>query len=334
VSNGCNAFAPRPPAIHSRAPLTSPPACPWSGAVPEPSVRPRDVVLPPCGILVFESRHAPGFVESSLCDPFSKFLLVVAGKAQVRSAAAIAHLTPRSLLHVASGTRHVYSEDRGAPVTLFALCHRDELIPQDVRGWLRAAPVRHWNLCRAGPGLAQPCEANFRDLLYEQTLKRIGWEGVLHSVLIQLCVRITRFESRRDPASASSPLGRGQESIERVAQYLARIETNFFQPGSLDDAAASTGLSRRRFTTLFRQLAGQSWHQRLDELRIRHAARLLQETDRSVLAIAFESGFETLTSFYRCFNRIMGETPQSCRRRLRAASRAEQGASNGKMPET
>lgn len=280
------------------------------------STRPRDVVIPPCGVLVFESHHAPGFTPSTLCDPFSKFLLVVAGNAQVRSEAGIAHLSAESLLHVASNAPHLYTEDRTSPVTLFALCYRDELIPADVRARLHAVPVRHWNLGRAGPGVSQPCQSDFRELLYEQTLRRIGWEALLHSILVQFCVRITRLESRRHPDPDLS-FARGQASIERVAQYVARMEANFFQPGSLDDAAASTGLSRRRFSALFRQVAGQSWHQRLDELRIRHATRLLRETNRSVLAIAFESGFETLTCFYRCFRRIMRESPQSFRRRVR-----------------
>src|SRR5690606_27222046 len=93
------------------------PVLSWSAPTPELSTRPRDVVIPPCGVLVFESHHAPGFTPSTLCDPFSKFLLVVAGNAQVRSEAGIAHLSAESLLHVASNAPHLYSEDRTSPVT-------------------------------------------------------------------------------------------------------------------------------------------------------------------------------------------------------------------------
>src|SRR5688572_26961207 len=87
-------------------------------------LRPKEVVLPMSGIVAFESRHAPGFARSTLRHEFSKFLYLIAGKAQVRSDKTIFHLTSESLLHVRSGTTHFYEDNEGEPVTLFALCYR------------------------------------------------------------------------------------------------------------------------------------------------------------------------------------------------------------------
>src|SRR5688500_11942850 len=74
------------------------------------SLCPRKVVLPPSGIVAFESRHAPGFARSTLKDDFSKFLFLIAGEAQVKSEGFSFDLTSESLLHVRSGITHFYED--------------------------------------------------------------------------------------------------------------------------------------------------------------------------------------------------------------------------------
>ena len=76
-------------------------------------------------------------------------------------------------------------------------------------------------------------------------------------------------------------------------------------------------MSRRRFTQLFREVTGSSWADHRTELRINYACRLLRETDRGIIAIAFESGFEDLSSFYRAFKRQTGDSPIRWRPRNR-----------------
>ena len=55
---------------------------------------------------------------------------------------------------------------------------------------------------------------------------------------------------------------------------------------SLDTAATSLGLSRRRFTQLFREVTGSSWLNYVRRLRVEHAKRLLGQTDRTAFAAA------------------------------------------------
>ena len=85
----------------------------------------------------------------------------------------------------------------------------------------------------------------------------------------------------------------------------------FYRVETVDSAAARLCLSRRRFTTLFREVAGTSW---LSHLRVQHAKVLLQSSDRTVLAIAFECGFEDVSSFYRAFKSVTGQTPDGWRK--------------------
>jgi AraC family L-rhamnose operon regulatory protein RhaS len=96
--------------------------------------------------------------------------------------------------------------------------------------------------------------------------------------------------------------------------YLAWLHRNFFEPLSLEDAAVATGMSRRTFTNRFKARTGTTWLDYLNALRIRHAELLLKQTDRKITSIAFQCGFDDLTTFYRAFKRINGMNPSELRK--------------------
>ena len=98
--------------------------------------------------------------------------------------------------------------------------------------------------------------------------------------------------------------------------YVEDLSENFFEATNLDAAASALGLSRRRFTQLFREVAGTSWLAHVRKLRIDHAKKLLENTNRTVLSVAFECGFEDLSTFYRAFKRETSESPNQWRTKL------------------
>ncbi|MEO6183911.1 MAG: helix-turn-helix transcriptional regulator, partial [Verrucomicrobiota bacterium] len=71
--------------------------------------------------------------------------------------------------------------------------------------------------------------------------------------------------------------------------------------------------SRRHFTDIFRKVTGESWKQYIHKLRLEHSRKLLLQTEKTVTAAAFESGFEDLSYFNHAFKKAFSCSPQAIR---------------------
>ncbi|MFJ4028824.1 AraC family transcriptional regulator [Paenarthrobacter sp. NPDC089989] len=89
-------------------------------------------------------------------------------------------------------------------------------------------------------------------------------------------------------------------------------------PLSMGEAAALVGMGEPAFSKYFKRATGQNFSDLVRKLRLAHARRLLERTDKAVSDICYEVGFTNLSNFNRHFLRDTGQTPREFRRRLRA----------------
>ena len=148
-----------------------------------------------------------------------------------------------------------------------------------------------------------------RQLLYEQTSRRAGYRLAMTGLARQMLAMLARASAQPD----TSELAGAHDKRAAMAAYVRRLETRFFEAGTIDAAATQLGMSRRRFTELFRELTGSTWTDYVRARRIEHACRLLGGTRRSIVSIAFECGFHDLSTFYRAFKREIGQSPAAWR---------------------
>jgi AraC family L-rhamnose operon regulatory protein RhaS len=94
-----------------------------------------------------------------------------------------------------------------------------------------------------------------------------------------------------------------------VGAVVREIEETFYDQWDLDKAAGRTGLSRRRFTDLFRDVSGKTFAEFLTGIRLSHAARLLEGGEHSVTGVIFSCGFNDVSHFYRLFRQRYGSPP-------------------------
>jgi AraC-like DNA-binding protein len=267
--------------------------------------RPLDVALPAGGVLFAESIHASDFRMPERTDPFHKLVYVFRGHAAFPMAESVRPIeAPEgTMLVIGAGQPHRL-EDR-APTTLLLLCLGAEWLeaePERMALWARLARERSPAMVLDRPARSQ-CESAWRRAMAEQIRTRAGGGLLVRSLADQTLVLLAR-----------RPTASGAGALDRVRTVLREIEDSFFEEWSLDRAANRAGLSRRRFSDIFRSEAGTSFVEHLTARRLSHARELLEQGGNSVLGVMFSCGFNDLSHFYRLYRRRFGETPGSRRR--------------------
>lgn len=107
-----------------------------------------------------------------------------------------------------------------------------------------------------------------------------------------------------------------KERIDAVFQYT--IE-NFREPIQLPKVAQTAGLSVPAFCNYFKKSTKKTYIDFLNEIRIGHACKLLNDTQKTVMDICYESGFNTLANFNKQFLKQKRTTPSNYRKVLNTA---------------
>ena len=104
---------------------------------------------------------------------------------------------------------------------------------------------------------------------------------------------------------AERPLGQEQTAVQQAKNYLA---DRFDQPVSLNELAEHVALSPYYLLRVFHAEVGLPPHAYLQDLRIRHAQRLI-ELGTSLADAALAVGFSSQSHLTRRFKQIVGMTP-------------------------
>lgn len=104
------------------------------------------------------------------------------------------------------------------------------------------------------------------------------------------------------------------EAVNKIYEYI--INRFADHRITLDEISAYVSMSPTTFCGYFKKHFHKTFTGFLNEVRVGHACKLLQETDKHVAEIAFASGYNQLTHFNRQFKRIMGYSPKEYRCQL------------------
>jgi AraC-like DNA-binding protein len=88
---------------------------------------------------------------------------------------------------------------------------------------------------------------------------------------------------------------------------------------SLAAMAREAAMSPYHFLRVFRRIVGMTPHQYVLRIRMHGAAVRLRRSDDPVSTIAFDAGFNDLSTFNRRFRRIIGASPTAFRTQRRVA---------------
>jgi AraC family transcriptional regulator len=134
----------------------------------------------------------------------------------------------------------------------------------------------------------------------------------LDEIGLKLAERFVRLGEA--PTSAAAPRA---ADCKRAVESALWIEAHSAQPVELQALAARAGLSPFHYLRLFAAVLGVTPHQFVVRSRLRHAARLLADEERSITDVALDVGFADLSNFVRSFGRAAGVSPRGFRQLAR-----------------
>ena len=103
------------------------------------------------------------------------------------------------------------------------------------------------------------------------------------------------------------------KSFKRIKDTLEFISNNYKHQLTLDQLSSKFHMSKTAFCNYFKRKTGKTVINYINELRIAQACKLLIQTDKNVIEIAYECGFNNISNFNRTFKIITGKTPSKYR---------------------
>ncbi len=116
-------------------------------------------------------------------------------------------------------------------------------------------------------------------------------------------------------AASASP----SPAVERMCDFIA---ANFLEEIDAVDIAAAAGLHPKYAMNLFRKSTGMTLIKYVTLLRLSRAQAMLMNGNDSILQVALDSGFGSVSAFNKAFRQIAGMPPSDFRRDVRAAAAA------------
>ena len=153
---------------------------------------------------------------------------------------------------------------------------------------------------RSRSGLVFDAETSLRAGRLLQRIRQT--DGVKRlSAFFELAGALLDAPQPRVLSHSSEALLSGHAGSDRIHRVCNIILEKFQEDLSHGEMARHASMAPAAFSRLFRRTTRKTFTRFVTEVRLGHACRLLCESDKTVAAIAFESGFNNLANFNRRF---------------------------------
>ncbi len=140
------------------------------------------------------------------------------------------------------------------------------------------------------------------DAVYLSRLLSLSPEDYLEAKGLLYCL-CAQFDK---DAEYTDKKGERNELLSHIFEF---VEENYGRVCSLDALSQATSYHHVYLSKFFSRRTGISFSDYVKRYRINEACYALQNTEKTVLQIAYDCGFESLRSFNRNFKKIVGMTP-------------------------
>ena len=158
-------------------------------------------------------------------------------------------------------------------------------------------------------------DIEFEEIL--QLIKRIEKEyfqfnddyslGIIRSELHILIAKLFRIKSHNHPVISQ------RKYLSEFINFQNLVEKNVTETTTVKEYAKLLGISTKTLNTITKAIVNKPAKEFVDDIGIKQIKRLLINTELSIKEIAYTSGFEETTNFYKYFKRKTKTTPEQFR---------------------
>ena len=251
--------------------------------------------LPSYGIVIQSHHHSQDFHTIEHRHPYHSMLYIVSGKGICFIDNRSHKVMPNTAVILKKGRPHKLIDKSGNPMVVFVVYFSDKIAQADEDIF--------YPLLRSGKSVLIPAHQALhirkylRQMLHEQNNRPVKFKTAIRQCLSAIILEIYRANIRKDKASHRLT-GTSTARVEKVLEYIAE---RCYEQQSLSAAARMAHISQRQFSNLCRKITNKSFVEYVNTTRLNKAKELLLNTEMPVSAIAFEVGFEEISTFYRAF---------------------------------
>lgn len=268
--------------------------------------------LPDYGIWASEPTSMVDLETPSCITPCHCLLYIVSGQGQCLIDEVSYELMPDTALVLSKGTRYELFNTPRKAMTVLNLYFNDAQADQN-RATLQ--PLVDENPYLIIPAhRARRIKIATREILFEQDRKQPGYQTAISQSLTSIILEMFRTTITSHPDQIAQIAADSESRVRDVLRYVAN---RYYESLDLSLAAEMAGLSRRQFTYICRKLSRKSFLEYINNVRIERACELLSNSDIPIATIAFEIGYEELSTFYRVFKRLRKSSPLTFRKNTR-----------------
>ena len=267
----------------------------------------REIQIPDDGIHLYESKHKDGDLVTRHHHASYQILYGLEGKGKMMLGEESSDFLQDSLAFIKPYSEHAIVSD--SELTLLVLAFDESVLETIAESdWFTSTFGESFFLNML-PFTAVDLRQLFRKMLFEQTRQDELGQWTLKILMYEFLVVVAR-SIQSSEVNDSNSLRAG-----RIRTY---IDEHYYESLHAGDLASRLGISTRHLNNIFKEHFQTTPVQYLTEVRINRAKEMLIETDKDIVSICFEIGYETVPTFYRAFKKVVEISPRKYREMYRS----------------
>jgi AraC-like DNA-binding protein len=267
--------------------------------------------------------HFQEFVQERFDSPLHvhdefELILIAKSHGKLYVGNEVTNFTENDVFLFAPGIPHCFYNTKdyergGVPAHALTVQFKYDFLGKDFFDKTESYKVKQLiNLSKAGIHFNNPSKrlkSRIQNLDKQNNLQRLGY---LLFVLSELA------NSREYTLLTSDNLLLNNSESQVINDVIQYVAENFQKDISLGKAADIANMQKSAFCRYFKRRTKKRFMEFVNETRLKHAQKLLVETDKNVLEIAYECGYESTSYFYRVFKHYNLISPVNYRKNIQS----------------